>query len=166
MEKTKEWKKKYTIIFKRKLQRSRTSRERGDGCMMLLPASLVFRRLWKQEANTKRGPWLEMPVGTGQKQMQTLPRGPWPQLRLLRVPTDKGSCRWAHKDKITEQKQSWDRVSRKTNDMLAPLPSPTPTHLTEPQMIDPGDRDQRIAVIAMTKMFWEIWKRINIMKKE
>ena len=50
--------------------------------------------------------------------------------------------------------------------MLAPLPSLTPTHLTEPQMIDPGDRDQRIAVIAMTKMFWEIRKRINIMKKE
>ena len=40
--------------------------------------------------------------------------------------------------------------------MLAPLPSPTPTHLTEPQMIDPGDRDQRTAVTAMTEMFGEI----------
>lgn len=32
-----------------------------------------------------------------------------------------------------------------------------PAHLTESQMIDPGDKDQRTAVIAINKMkFWEI----------
>lgn len=123
----------------------------------------VFRRPRRQELNTHRDPWLEMPCAQGRDKCEHSPEGLECQPKLnaqTKVPADE----------LTKKKLQ-NHSSNKTKLMIKPtvgldtLSSPNPKFATTSHDRSVQERDYKTAVIKMTKKFWEISKRIKYNEK-